>query len=171
MERRVLVAIFLSFLVLVLYQSLVVKPVPKPSGAAGTATGTNAPASGERAAEDRGAASSTSKSGTADSKKTTPTAATVVGETSERDVRLETRDVIAVFTNRGARLKSWRLKHYLDQVKQPQELVATEVSDTQPLPFSLRTPDEAVTTTLPPLASTLVAKLSDLSEPTKSQTA
>ena len=148
MERRVLVAIFLSFLVLVLYQSLVVKPVPKPSGAAGTATGTNAPASGERAAEDRGAASSTSKSGTADSKKTTPTAATVVGETSERDVRLETRDVIAVFTNRGARLKSWRLKHYLDQVKQPQELVATEVSDTQPLPFSLRTPDEAVTTTL-----------------------
>ena len=148
MERRVLLAIFLSFLVLYLYQALVVKPVPKPSGAAGTVTGTNAPASGERAAEDRGAAPATPNNGTADSKKATPTAATVVGETSEHDVRLETRDVIAVFTNRGARLKSWRLKHYLDQAKQPQELVATEVSATQPLPFSLRTPDEAVTTTL-----------------------
>ena len=33
------------------------------------------------------------------------------------------RDVIAVFTNRGARLKSWRLKHYLDQQGQPLELV------------------------------------------------
>ena len=28
-----------------------------------------------------------------------------------------------MFTNRGARLKSWRLKHYLDQHGQPQELV------------------------------------------------
>src|SRR2546425_10011154 len=104
MERRVLVAIFLSFLVLVLYQSLVVKPVPKPSGAAGTAAGTNAPASGERAAEDRGAASSTSKSGTAHSKKPTPTAATEDGETSERPVRLGTGDGVPGVSNSGARL-------------------------------------------------------------------
>jgi len=141
MERRVLIAIFLSFLVLYLYQALVVKPVPKPAGPAGTATGTNAPASGERAGVDRGVASAPSNNGTADSKNAAPTAATVVGETSEHDVRLETSDVIAVFTNRGARLKSWRLKHYLDQARQPQELVPTEVSDRQPLPFSLRTPD------------------------------
>ena len=147
MERRVLVAIFLSFLVLYLYQALVVKPLPKPAGAAGTATGTNVPAPGERAAEDRGAQSA-STNRTADSRKASPAAATVIGETNEHDIRLETRDVIAVFTNRGARLKSWRLKHYLDQFKQPQELVATEVSDSQLLPFSLRAPDETVTTTL-----------------------
>src|SRR5439155_24601400 len=143
MERRVLVAIFLSFLVLYLYQALVVKPLPKP---AGTATGTNVPAAGERAAEDRGAQSA-SNNRTADTRKGSPAAATVIGETSEHDIRLETRDVIAVFTNRGARLKSWRLKHYLDQFKQPQELVATEVSDSQPLPFSLPSPEETVTTT------------------------
>ena len=53
--------------------------------------------------------------------------------TAERDVRVETRDVIAVFTNRGARLKSWRLKHYFDQQKQPQELVEHELAS-QPLP-------------------------------------
>ena len=32
MERRVLVAIFLSFLVLYVYQALFVKPVPRPVG-------------------------------------------------------------------------------------------------------------------------------------------
>ena len=31
----------------------------------------------------------------------------------------------AVFTNRGAHLKSWTLKKYLDLQKQPQELVPT----------------------------------------------
>ncbi len=37
----------------------------------------------------------------------------LVGDTAEHDIRVETNDLIAVFTNRGARLKSWRLKHYL----------------------------------------------------------
>ena len=65
-------------------------------------------------------------------------AAALVGDTAERDVRVETRDVIAVFTNRGARLKSWRLKHYLDQQRQPLELVASELRDRSRCPFSLR---------------------------------
>ena len=149
MERRVLVAIFLSFLVLYVYQTLVVKPVPKPVGGVATGTAPNAATPGARAAEAPGVtSSSTPKSQTAEAKRTISAAATLVGETSERDIRVETRDVIAVFTNRGARLKSWRLKHYLDQLKQPQELIATELSTTQPLPFSLRVPDEAMTTTL-----------------------
>ena len=58
---------------------------------------------------------------------------------------METPNVIAVFTNRGARLKSWKLKHYLDGQKQPQELVESEL---EPLPFTLRTPDEQVNATL-----------------------
>ena len=40
MERRVLVAIFLSFLVLYGYQAFIVKPVPKPlSGTSGASAG------------------------------------------------------------------------------------------------------------------------------------
>ncbi len=149
MERRVLVAIFLSFLVLYVYQALFVKPVPRPVGVpvSAPATAPNAAPTGARD-EAPGVTSGTPKRETAEGKQTLPAAATVVGETSERDIRVETRDVIAVFTNRGARLKSWRLKHYLDQLQQPQELVATELSATQPLPFSLRAPDEAVTTML-----------------------
>src|SRR2546422_8847267 len=144
MERRVLLAIFLSFLVLYIYQALVVKPVPKPAitpapqTAAGTAT---TPAAAD-------SATSPAPSVPPLAAPVIPAAQPLVADAEERDIRIETRDVIAVFTNRGARLKSWRLKRYLDQFKQPQELVATEVSDTQPLPFSLRAPEETVTTTL-----------------------
>ena len=146
MERRVLVAIFLSFLVLYVYQALVVKPVPKPVGAPTTAPASApiAATTGARA-EAPGVTPGTPERETTEGKQTLSAAAMLVGETSERDIRVETRDVIAVFTNRGARLKSWRLKHYLDQLQQPQELIATELSATQPLPFSLRAPDEAVT--------------------------
>ena len=61
-------------------------------------------------------------------------------------MRVETRDVIAVFTNKGARLKSWRLKHYLDQQKQPQELI--EHLPSQPLPFTLRAGNDTTTATV-----------------------
>jgi YidC/Oxa1 family membrane protein insertase len=68
-----------------------------------------------------------------------------VTDSAERDIRVETSDVVAVFTNRGARLKSWRLKHYLDHDKQPQELVET---GTDTLPFTLRTADAPANRTL-----------------------
>ena len=74
-------------------------------------------------------------------------AAALVGDTSERTVRVETQDVIAEFTNRGARLKSWRLKKYSDPQKQPQELVEKELT-THPLPFTLVTGDERLDRTL-----------------------
>ena len=141
MERRVLLAIFLAFLVLYVWQALFVKPVPKPAlrrrDAAGSAAAARSRAGAASGRARRGAACSAA----ADS--APPAAAPLVGDTAERDIRVETRDVIAVFTNRGARLKSWRLKHYLDQQRQPQELVETDLP-TQPLPFSLRVADDAV---------------------------
>ncbi len=79
----------------------------------------------------------------------TPTsgATSLVGETVERDVRVETPNIVAVFTNRGARLKSWRLKHYRDNQGESLELVANDVAG-QPLPFSLTLPDAATTASL-----------------------
>ncbi len=139
MERRVLLAIFLSFLVLWGYQALVPKPVPKPAATtAGDARPTPSGAGAPLAAPNP----------TVPARATAPSAATLVGAPDERDVRVETRDVVAVFTNRGARLKSWRLKHFLDQKNEPLELVAYELSDTQPLPFSLRVSDDGITATL-----------------------
>jgi YidC/Oxa1 family membrane protein insertase len=140
MERRVLLAIFLAFLVLYVWQALFVKPAPKPAPGANApvATVTEAtPPSGTPGSATPSAGPATPAAPAA------PPAATLVGETSERDIRIETRSVLAVFTNKGARLKSWRLKRYRDHQGQPQELV--EASTNQPLPFSLRTTDEKVT--------------------------
>jgi YidC/Oxa1 family membrane protein insertase len=138
MERRVLIAIFLSFIVLYAYQALVVKPVPKTITSSASSSGARSagtPANSETPKSAEAAPVSPQKSDIS------PSAATVVGDTSERDVRVETRDVIAVFTNKGARLKSWRLKKYRDQQMQPQELVEQQLS-TRPLPFTLHTADE-----------------------------
>src|SRR5262245_2260665 len=143
MERRVLLAIFLSFLVLYVYQALVVKPVPpKPA---------TAPAAGS---SEQATASATTPSPAVEktpealsAKPAVPTAQPLVADATERDVRVETGEIVAVFTNRGARLKSWRLKRYRGQDNQPQELVEASIGS-QPLPFTLRTPDESMTTAL-----------------------
>src|SRR3954467_224875 len=151
MERRVLLALFLAFLVLYVWQTVVVKPPVKPPqdgnapAAAGTPSGSTppgvaAPPGGATPANAAGEASATPPVPTA------PAAAALVTDAAERDVRVETRDIIAVFTNRGARLKSWRLKRYLDQQKEPQELI--EHLPSQPLPFTLRVGNEATTAAL-----------------------
>jgi YidC/Oxa1 family membrane protein insertase len=140
MERRVLFAIVLCFATLYLWQTYVVKPTLKPAAETATpssqATAPSAPSGAP--VQGQAAALLAGEAGLVEN--------ATVGDTTERDVRVETRDFIAVFTNRGARLKSWRLKHYLDQQKQPQELIVNMGS--QPLPFALRGPDEQTTATL-----------------------
>ena len=143
MERRVLLAIFLAFIVLYTWQALFVKPVPKPVPGATTTASSPAPAAGVSA--DAGSASPPAAP-LASAKPAAPLATALVADTAERDVRVETRDVIALFTNKGARLKSWRLKHYLDQQKQPQELI--EHLPSQPLPFTLRAGSDTTTATV-----------------------
>ncbi len=144
MERRVLIAIFLAFLVLYVWQSVFVKPVPKAVPGSAPTTATSAAAGGgSPGAQPPTAPSVAAKPATP----AAPLAAALVADTAEHDVRVETRDVIAVFTNRGARLKSWRLKHYLDQQKQPQELIEHDLAS-QPLPFTLRTGNDTTTATV-----------------------
>src|SRR3954452_4201924 len=143
MERRVLIAIFLSFLVLYAYQAYFVKPVPKP-GTAPVAAGAAAPAAEATPAALPPTAAQAALTGAAPGDQ----AAAVVSASEERDVKVENQHVVAVFTNRGARLKSWRLKDYRDRNGQPLELVANDLADRQPLPFSLRASTDAITATL-----------------------
>jgi YidC/Oxa1 family membrane protein insertase len=146
MEKRVLLAIFLSFLVLYLYQALVVKPVPKPP--ADSVAGPAPAAEPARPTAPAPVAPEASPVAAAAAATPPSNASPLVSEPRERDVTVETRDIIAIFTNRGARLKSLRLKHYLDpQTRQPQELIERNLPN-QPLPFSLQTPNEATTRTL-----------------------
>ena len=141
MERRVLVAILLSLAVLYVYQAFLVKPVPK--------TAVSTPGASTNAVSEPAAPSIPPSASPAATPATpsVPAAAPVVADSAERDVRVETNNVIAVFTNRGARLKSWRLKKYLDQQGKPQELVETQLP-TQPLPFTLSTSDPQLDATL-----------------------
>jgi YidC/Oxa1 family membrane protein insertase len=145
-EKRVLFAIFLIFLVLYVYQALLPKPAPKP-GVVPSPAATNVGSADQRAAAEvvkaPGAATSPAPA-------SSPASAThnLVGDERERDVTVETPDLIAVFTNRGARLKSWRLKRYLNPSKEPLELVSTDIEAGQPLPFTLQGPDDKVTASL-----------------------
>jgi len=143
MERRVLLAIFLSFLVLYIYQALVVKPVSKPPNTPATSA-TPTPEADVSASPSTPPRIPLSEKPPAPP---TPSAQPLVADASERDIQIETRDIIAVFTNRGGRLKSWRLKHYFDQQHQPQEIIESTLVS-QPLPFTLQAGDEATTTAL-----------------------
>jgi YidC/Oxa1 family membrane protein insertase len=135
MERRYLLAILLSFVVVWTWSALFIKPKPAPQ------FGTPAAPSGPATEAGATAAIEQQSSAAPSSEKSPEGARPVLAGESERDVRVETRDVIAVITNRGARVKSWRLKHYLDREKQPQELVATVPG--QPLPFTLQTANDS----------------------------
>jgi YidC/Oxa1 family membrane protein insertase len=152
MERRVLLAILLSFVVLYGYQALLkprptVEPAggaPPPAAAGAETTNPVFPPGGAGAGQ--GSQGSQGAPGSVNLANAPPTSQPIVGGEAERDIHVETADVIAVFTNRGGRLKSWRLKHYFDQNKEPQELI--DLVPNQPLPFTLRTPDDSANVTI-----------------------
>ena len=145
MERRVLLAIFLAFLTLYLWQAFVMPP-PDPAVVNPEVAGPATPAAlpGPAAAP----AGPSSPAPPAAEPPADSGASPVLGDTAERDITVETQDVTATFTNRGARLKSWRFKRYLDSKGEPFDLVTTDLASTHPLPFSLRADDQAVTRTL-----------------------
>jgi YidC/Oxa1 family membrane protein insertase len=136
MEKRVLIAVALSFLVLYGYQTFF--PPPK------TATQTVAPpaVTGSTAAE-AGAPPPPAEAEAA----VAPSAAALVGETSERDIVVENDAVKAVFTNRGGVLKSWVLKRYRDHSGALLDLVPQAVRG-GPRPFTLLADDGKTSATL-----------------------
>jgi YidC/Oxa1 family membrane protein insertase len=138
MEKRLLVAISLSFLLLYAYQVFVLKPgadkAKREAAAAATTTATPAPAAAQAAP---GALAPTAS----------PTQP-VVADQDARDIVVETKTVRAVFSNRGAKLISWKLKAFRDLHKQPQELVPSYLDPGRIHPFDLAVDDPAATAKL-----------------------
>jgi YidC/Oxa1 family membrane protein insertase len=137
MERRVFLAILLSFVVFYGYQTLFLPPPPEPrpvsetakpestlptpaAVAAGAVSAVAVPASGE------------------------PEPAAVISEGSEREVVVETATVQAVVTNRGGRMLHWRLKEYRDAKGDAVDLIPSAVPADQPRPFSLQVEDPRI---------------------------
>src|SRR5688572_25839593 len=103
MERRVLLAVFLSFVVLYAYQTIFVPPPPAEPGSPGASSNT---------APQPGSAPQPSASAPETPAQPATPRKPLVGESAERDIVVDTATVRAVFTNRGARIKQWLLKDY-----------------------------------------------------------
>jgi YidC/Oxa1 family membrane protein insertase len=139
MEKRVLLAVALSFVVLYGYQLLFPPSKPPqtstaPPQASGSATAgniTSPPPAEAQPAE----------------VPTAPQEAPIVGDREERNIVVENDAVRAVFTNRGAVLKSWTLKHYKDRNGAPLDLVPQIVRG-GPKPFTLLVDDGKLSATL-----------------------
>src|SRR4029079_8001058 len=141
MEKRVLIAVILSFIVLYAYQAMYPPPRPSPAGGTSTPKTSTAPPS---------AATSTVPPATPPAGSTqqpaealpSSAAAPVVADSAERDITVENSAVSAVFATRGAVLKSWRLKKYPDSAGQPLELVPHTVPEGTSRPFTLSVGDQ-----------------------------
>lgn len=146
MERRVLLAVVLSFAVLYGYQALF-PPPPDPAKAAQSqkAKDPGAPTGGSSTAAPTPTTAPQSAPQTAASagdSQATP------GAETARDVVADNAYVHAVFTTRGGALKSWRVKKYHDVNGQPLDFVAEYAPAGSALPFTLAVDDAALTAKL-----------------------
>jgi len=141
MERRVLLAISLSFVVLFLYQSFLAPPPPPPAQPAGPAV---PPAQGVAPAP---TATPAQPVPSPQAPSVQPTQA-VVGDADTRTIVVDTIRVRATFSNRGGRLERWELKDYASPTGEPLNLIPIAVAQASVMPFSLRSDDEQVTADL-----------------------
>src|SRR5687767_4396052 len=144
MERRVLLAITLSFLVLFLFQRFVMPPPPArpatvanqsaPASAPGTtpAPGTTAPTPAPRAPQ--APAGNVSPAGPV----------MTVGDVAAREIVVETSKVRAVFSNRGAAIVHWILKEFRNDAGEPLDLVPGGAGSDTIKPFTLTVDDQAI---------------------------
>ena len=144
MEKRVLLAVFLSFLVLFVYQSLFTPPPrPQPDAIPGGAPRQTTPS--ERALPPAAVSAPGSRVAQPPSVPEQEAPETLTADTVQRDIVVETARIRAVFSNRGAELRSWRLKNYLDENGEPLELIPTDTPGDLGHPFDLDLEDPALT--------------------------
>ena len=147
MERRVLIAVLLSFLVLYGYQAMFPPPPESKPDQTSTSKAATAPK----------ASAPTQSNPTASVQGVPPPAAAeaVTPSAPAREIEIDNADVHAVFTTRGAVLKSWKLKKYRDSTNQPLELIAGHAPADSLLPFTLAVDDPALSAKLAAAAFTV----------------
>ena len=146
MERRVLLAVVLSFLVLMFYQQWLGPPPPQLDQGVSTPTRAIPGALDSRETPDNFSGIAPPAvdrpSETATPLMRANAAQPVVSDDQIREIVVETELVRAVFSNRGAVLLSWQLKEYTDADGGFVELVPQGVAPDQVRPFSLVVPDD-----------------------------
>jgi YidC/Oxa1 family membrane protein insertase len=141
MEKRVLIAVFLSFLVLYAYDALVRpgEPVqPRPADTAGRTSSTPPPASEPSVPPE-------TPPQTAAADPSLPEPQATVADDAERTLTVETRTVIATLSNRGGQITTWRLKNYRNEQGEPVDLVPEGLPADTARPLALRVEDASLT--------------------------
>ena len=144
MEKRLILAIVLSFLVLMGYQYFVVKPTKPAVPPVEISPGPPAaplPGTAGAAQERRQEAPAEAKAAPAEAVPA-PDLGAVAGQ-AEMDVIVETSLYKAVWTNKGAVLKSWKLKKHKNSLKEDLDLVPAMAGEIGRYPFSLGLDDAA----------------------------
>jgi YidC/Oxa1 family membrane protein insertase len=77
-----------------------------------------------------------------------PAAGPAITAASETETTVENPNYRIVFTNRGAQVKHWTLKHYFDSTGKPLDMVQAEAASRFGLPLSIFTYDDALTAQL-----------------------
>lgn len=141
MEKRLILAIVLSFLVLFLYQIIFLKPAKKPETIPQTAE--TAPAYSTAAQEE---SKKEMEFSTADEVIDEQKPGEVLEGAEERIIKVETPLYVAEWSNQGAVLRSWKLKHHLrklpsksNQEREWLDLVPEDAAKTGLYPFALKT--------------------------------
>jgi YidC/Oxa1 family membrane protein insertase len=135
MDKRAIIGVALSILVLVVYQQLVTYYYGPPPT-------TSAPETEKKDAE-KPAAPPQSGTGSAVPSSPAATPSAVPAPRSAKEVTVETDNYIAVFTTQGARLKSFKLKKFrssVDENSPPFEIVRTAPGIPLPLGIRWQTP-------------------------------
>ncbi len=139
MEKRLILAMVLSILVLFLYQAIFIKPsqqpkpeLPQPEKPAAE---TQAPEPEEPAALEKKPPETA-----------LPNVPGAIMASQEQEIEVRTSLYVAKWSNRGGVLRSWRLSRYLDETNQGLELVNPFAQQAGLFPFSLRLDDKALET-------------------------
>lgn len=137
MEKRLLLAIVLSFLVLVLYQILFVKKPPTPDQAAQSIREAEKKPPLEVIPKTPSSPLPTSKAEEPPEEKPSQP----ISEEKEESIIVDTSLFQALWSNKGGVLKSWKLKKYKDENMENLELVSSRSQDINIYPFFLLTDD------------------------------
>ena len=145
MEKRLIVAIVLSFLVLMGYQYFFVKPdkaALKPPVPAAAAPSTPVPGTAGAVQVQPKAAAQEAKPAPAEP--LLPKDLAAVAGRAETDIVVDTPLYRAVWSNKGGVLKSWKLKTYKNGVKEDLEMVPALAAEIGRYPFSLGLDDNTL---------------------------
>ena len=158
MERRVLLAVILSFVVLYAYQAIY--PTTPPREAQKSAQ-TGKGASSGKAPSPAPTSSTPPPAQASTVPSPSPAAAAPAPEAPQpaaptRDVTIDNAYVHGVFTTRGGALKTWQLKKFFDNEGRPLEMVAEHAPSNEPLPFTIAVDDPAMSARLASAAFTVV---------------